>query len=396
MPKYGALTWAVFALGMGFIVYAFFAPPQPYEEARFIGAHVSGFNELLSRFQNLAREKGAEYAFEVLLRASLPPHTDLHLLGHGVGDVLYEQNGVKGIAKCTQDFRNACSHSLVIGALGEFGTEALPQIREACTRAPGGGGAYAMCFHGLGHGVFAYFDYLFPETVEFCKSTGTAEAGYQEFSQCVSGAVMELMGGGGHNRDAWIASREMYLDDMHPLHPCDTRVIPDETKALCLIYLTPRLFELAGADLARPNPATFPKAFSFCESLPENSYHLRSACYGGFGKEFVVLAGERDIRNVSDYSDDAFKTAISWCALAGNVLGERACLGDAVASIFWGGENNPDGAFRFCALVDEEHAAACYERLATDIQAYVRDDSMRETLCMRLPKGAQSVCSPSL
>ena len=103
-----------------------------YAEADTIGKNVANFKELETRFQDLAKEKGGAYAYEVLKRAPLPPNTDLHLLGHAVGDVLYAQVGIDGIALCTQDFRNACSHSIVIGALNEFGGEpALLKIRDA-------------------------------------------------------------------------------------------------------------------------------------------------------------------------------------------------------------------------------------------------------------------------
>ncbi len=396
MRQYSALTWTFFALGIGLVAYAWLTPPQPYTEARTIGTRVSEFKELMRRFQEIARDKNASYAFAVLLRAKLAPNTDLHLLGHAIGDVMYEQKGVDGIAECTQELRNACSHAVVIGALNEFGTEALPMIRDACKKAPGGAGAYTMCFHGLGHGVFAYYSYSLPETVEFCRSTGTAEYENEEFSQCVSGAVMELMGGGGHDREAWLQAREKYLDPTQPLRPCDTALIPEETKALCFIYLTPRFFELAGANLGRPDPALFPKAFSFCEAIPASDMLLRDACYGGFGKEFIVLAGERDIRNVARYTDTAFQKTLSWCALAGSQEGEDACIGDAVASVFWGGENNPDGAFRFCALVSTEKSSACYGRLASDIRAYVEETERQNTLCARIPEALRGTCEASI
>jgi len=352
----------------------------------------SGFREVSAQFELLAREKGAKYAFDALLRAAMPPNIDIHLLGHEIGNILYEQEGVEGIARCTQDFRNACSHAIVIGALNEFGTEALPMIRKACRKAPGGSGAYTMCFHGLGHGVFAYYGYSFPETVEFCRSTGTVAYGYQEFSQCVGGAVMELMGGGGHDRDAWLLMREKYLDVARPLRPCDTALVPEEAKSLCLVYLTPRLFELAGADLGKPDPATFPEAFSFCEALPQSATRLRDACFGGFGKEFIVLAGEHDIRDVAKYSDDTFKKALSWCGLAPSQDARGACVGDAVASLFWGGENDPDAAFRFCSLASAEVSLACYSRLASDISEYIFDKDTREALCARTPVQSRSAC----
>src|SRR3989344_4478412 len=290
-------------------------PSASYSEAQTIGQGVSSFKELSDRFTALAREKGAVYAFQVLGRAELPPNTDLHLLGHVVGDELYKEKGVAGITDCTQDFRNACSHTIVIGALTEFGEKALLMIRDACMKAPGGSGAYTMCFHGLGHGVFAFFNYDLGKTVSFCKKTGTDTYRDREYIECVGGATMELMGGGGHEREAWLLARERYLTE-DPLSPCMDSVIPREAKTICLTYITPRLFGLAGADLGTPDPVYFPKAFSFCDAITKKDQDLRDACFGGFGKEFIVLVGARDIRRVDEFTDEEFMKVGNWCELA--------------------------------------------------------------------------------
>ncbi|QQG37859.1 MAG: hypothetical protein HYS26_04525 [Candidatus Kaiserbacteria bacterium] len=361
-------------------------------DAQRIGKDARNFQEIQDRFVALAKEKGAEHAFEVLRAASLPPQTDLHLLGHTVGDELYRQKGVEGIALCSQDFRNACSHSIVIGALEEYGGEAaLPRIREACETAPGRSGAYTMCYHGLGHGVFAFFDYDLPATVDFCKKTGTDGHGQQEYTECVGGAIMELVGGGGHDRSAWMKARVRYFSANDALAPCMSDLLPDPTKTLCLIYLTPRLLEVAGARLGAPDPAFFGTASSYCEAIPQERQDWRDACFGGFGKEFVPLAGKRDIRKVDRFSDDEFRTAISWCGLIVAADGRDACIADAVASIFWGGENDPEASFRFCALVSDQMRGACYMRLSKDIRSY--GGGRTRKLCDRLPVEYRASCS---
>src|SRR3989344_6028548 len=76
------------------------APSTRYSEAARIGKQAKNFDELAERFHVLARDKGALYAFEVLRRAELPQDTDIHLLGHAIGDELYIQNGVAGMADC--------------------------------------------------------------------------------------------------------------------------------------------------------------------------------------------------------------------------------------------------------------------------------------------------------
>ncbi len=386
----GAILAAIL-LTLGFLALDW--SQKPYAEAQSIGARVSNFDELKERFTSLAEKRGAEYAFEVLRRADLPPNTDLHLLGHAVGEVLYTQKGVEGIADCTENFRNACSHAIVIGTLNEYGTGGTTQkmIDDACKKAPGGKGAYTMCYHGLGHGVFAYFGYSLEKTVSWCKKMGTPLFHDEQFTQCVGGATMELMGGGGHDRKLWLAARTQYLG-ADPLSPCMSRLLPDQAKYFCLTYITPRLFELAGADIGRPDPATFPAAFAFCDTIPKNKEAWRGACFGGFGKEFIVLAGERDIRAVDRFSDSQYRTAIGWCALASAEEGKAMCLSGALDSLFWGGENDPRASLRFCGLISSAPLKdTCYQHLAEIIAHYTPE---RKDVCARIPS-YNARCEPA-
>lgn len=365
-----------------------------YREAATIG-QVATFDELKDRFEKLAEEKGARYAFEVLRRAPVPPNTDMHLLGHTVGDKLFEQEGVEGIAVCTQEFRNACSHSIVIGALREEGEGALPKIRESCKEAPGGPGAYTMCFHGLGHGVFTFYDYEYEPTVGFCEKTGTDEYRNREAIECIGGSVMELMGGGGHDPDGLAHAQEEYLNPKDPLAPCFATFMPEYAQGICLTYLTPQLWRIAGIELGSPNPELFGKAFAYCDRIPASKAHLRAACYGGFGKEFVPLTAARDIRAVDKLSEENMRTVIAWCEKAEVEDGIASCIGDALSSLFWGGENDPEASFRFCSLqeVDTPGYSACYERLGGAIRSYVVDAEVRRAQCARIPERFRTLCS---
>lgn len=389
--KYFAAALALLVVGL-FIWHLAVADAGDMSEAETIGSGRISFQELSDRFTELAKEKGGVYAFDVLRIAKLPPNTDTHLLGHAVGDVLYSQQGIDGIAKCTQDFRNACSHAIVIGALNEFGPgdATIDKIHSACHEAPGGEGAYTMCFHGLGHGVFAYFGYDMPKSVSFCKRLGTPEYDDQEYTQCVGGMIMELVDGGGHDHDEWAIAHDTYLDPTDPLAPCDRTLIPTDAKSFCYIYLTPHLFEAAGAHLSNPDPSTFSKAMSYCDSITDS--RLRDTCYGSFGKEFIPLAASRDIRRIDQMSDDEYATAISWCMLGGTTHAKDACIGQAVGSVFWGGENDPQASFRLCSLVNDTSAqAACYADLGQNIASYTTGTT-RTALCAQLPMKDQNKC----
>jgi len=366
-----------------------------YSEADTIAKGVRTFEELSGRFETLAQEKGAPYAFEVLRRAQLPPNTDLHLLGHVVGDQLYLQQGIEGIALCTQDFRNACSHTIVIGVLGEYGDGAIEDIRSACKQAPGGSGAYTMCFHGLGHGVLAFDQYNFERTQDFCKKTGTNEYNNREYAECMGGAVMEIISGGGHDRETWSKARNTYLENGSPLSLCQQDFFDDQSRGICYDYITPYLLEAAGANLGYPGPSDFEKAFVFCDELPNGSQE-RDRCFGGFGKEFLVLAQDRDVRNIESMTSEQMRTVHAWCALANDEEGTRACIRSAVQSAYWGGENDPRAALLLCRTSGKEYQVGCFKDLIDEVSYYVNDAAYREQFCASLPSEIQEECRSSL
>jgi hypothetical protein len=157
------------------------------------------------------------------------------------------------------------------------------------------------------------------------------------------------------------------------------------------MYLTPHLFTAAGANLAAPDPMTFPQAFSFCSAIVDA--RLRGICWGSFGKEFIPLAGARDIRAVDTYSDAAYRQAQAWCALAPQTEAAYQCIGQALASVFWGGENDPQASFRFCSLVtDPDTQDFCYDKLGLNIALYTTG-SEKEKLCAELPESHRDSCT---
>jgi hypothetical protein len=354
------------------------------------------FKTLSGYFRELAERKGGEYAYQILLRAPLPPNVDLHLLGHEVGDVLYKQKGADGIRTCTQDFRNACSHSIVVGLFTDKGEEALPIIAESCRNAPGGSGAYTMCFHGLGHGVLAFHGYDMAKAAAVCKKTGTEKFRNREYIECVGGTVMEIIGGGFHDRDLFLVQSKKDLDRPDPLALCKESFIPDAARSQCYVYLTPHLFIAAGTNLGSPDPKVFGKAFSFCGALPESDVANRGACYGGFGKEFVVLAQDRDVRRIDQMSEERMGKVHAWCALANDVKGVVDCTMSALGSIYWGGESDRSASIRFCSTAPEDLRHQCFGSLIGQVNFYIKDPSYRRDFCREIPEAERTECRTRL
>jgi hypothetical protein len=361
-----------------------------YSELQKVNWGSMNFKDLSIYFGELAEDKGGVYAFEILKRASLPPNIDIHLLGHTIGNILYKQEGIEGIMLCTQDFRNACSHTIVVGTLLERGPSAFSEMADICKRAPGGKGAYTMCFHGLGHGVLAYNEYEFPGAVEMCVKH---ISGRRESSECVGGVMMEMTNGI-HDVDLWKKKAEIYFIDSDPLYPCSADFVPNEYKPMCYTYLTPHLFEMAGGSEARPKPADFDKAFDMCESLIGDS---RKACFGGIGKEFPTLAQDRDIRIIDQMSDDKFATVIDWCDLADSRDGKEYCITSILQSVLWGGENDPMASVRFCTVAHNKgFGEACMNEFVGAIEFYIKDTQVRRHLCDSVPSVYKDACETTL
>jgi len=206
---------------------------------------------------------------------------------------------------------------------------------------------------------------------------------------------MELTGGGGVDPRLWEQSKEKYLAGS-PVALCASYIVPDDFKNICMTYITPQIWEAVGISLGAPEEEKFADAFALCEDIPASDTELIESCYSGFGKEFIPLAGARDIRDISSYSNSDFGRAISWCLYAGNEEGKKWCINEGLDSIFWGGENNPEASFRYCSVVgevvDAEYQNSCENKLAENISFYIEDKEQKRNLCGKLPGSFQEQC----
>lgn len=356
---------------------------------------ITDFNSAAKFFSALAREKGAVYAFDLMQEVNVPPGIDMHLLGHTVGDILYEQQGLEGMKYCTPAFRNACSHTVVIGAMLEEGLGVFDEVNGVCKEAPGGLGAYTMCFHGFGHGVLAFAEYEFPDAVGLCSKTGTEEYNNQEFHQCIGGMVME-MHDGIHDPETWEPMRDKYLDIDDPLRLCQSDYMPEEGHYFCYTYITPYMFDAAaGRYQANPTPDIFEKAMSYCEGV-ENERD-KYTCYAGFGKEYIVLIQGRDIRNIDATSDEKLKTVIDWCNLAPEAVGVEACLLAVQDSLYWGGENDYNASIRYCSLMpDQGLKDLCFGKMGKNVAYYEKNPDTLKEICQAVPPDYTERCEEVL
>lgn len=387
---------------IGIIMFESFATEEPADSVvtRTVHGKVSGvqfgptktFPEMAEYFQNLAREKGGVHAFDVMVASTLPPNIDTHLLGHVVGDMLYEQEGIDGMSMCTHDFRNACSHSIVIGALLEHGISVFDEINEVCANAPGDSGlSYNMCFHGFGHGVLSYTDYDLEAAVELCERTGTPEHHYYEFNECVGGVIMEIHDGI-HDRQAWERNALQFIDYEEPANLCEHDFIPNSVKDICYVYLTPFIFDLYAAG-EFPTDKHITQSFEYCGTIEDQSH--RRSCYGGIGKELPGLSQGRDVSMIQNMTQSELKAVHDRCALAFDREGYEVCNQYVLSSLYWGGESHFSFPASYCELVpDGDSRAECFTSLHRAVGYYLNpeDRDTRERYCDGYSDHIRSQC----
>ena len=148
-----------------------------------------------------------------------------------------------------------------------------------------------------------------------------------------------------------------------------------------------------------PTSADFEKAFPLCERLPVSDLRNRNSCYGGFGKEFTVLAMGRDIRasSIEKVTNEQLERIYDWCLLAKKREGIEACLSSAMQSLYWGGENDRRIATRFCSVLrDPYYERSCFMDLTGAVGYYIQDKNYRREFCQELPASYREICEGKL
>lgn len=398
-----------------FLVAEIFTSSNPidgyeFEEVDEINGVEWNLDQYESYFRSLAEEKSAVYAFDVLRRVKIPVSINIHEIGHGIGYILYRQNGLEGLKSCTEEFRSACAHSLVISHLITFGTQAMIDVESVCRNAPGGKGAYSLCFHAVGHGLLAYAQYDFEKAVNLCtavkyenSTSNDSESnqlrGYRFVDpeiECVGGVVMEMVAAS-HDRVAWATERKKFMPKNEIHMPCNSLFMPDRFRSICYTYITERFISAAGVTETLPTNEDIENAMEYC-NLIQNS-EIRISCFGGFGKLFVFYANqgsqeEMQGNYVDRMSDQALEKVHSWCSLTHDIEGEHLCNGIALDTIFWIGQNSPIVSISFCKLsLTDSEGIRCFDRLVSNIHYFIDDASTIESTCLLFPDDFRSGCS---
>lgn len=148
--------------------------------------------------------------------------------------------------------------------------------------------------------------------------------------------------------------------------------------------------------MSAPGPKDFVQAFETCDRIDGSRKHLRAACFSGVGKEFPVLALERDIRSLESANEDQLATMHAWCSLAPHAEAKNACVRSVVSSLYWGGENDPGLVIRFCAQEKGTGRAECFSGIIEEAGQYAPVGVSMTDFCEKMPEEISDECREKL
>lgn len=189
-----------------------------------------------------------------------------HLRAHMMGELLYEKEGIAGLAVCDASFAFGCYHSFFGRALSEHGDSVISELDAACVKQYGPLGT--GCQHGIGHGIVEYTGGVdIRAALKLCVRTTQL----RPYFGCTSGVFME------YNTPTIVAAassrnsiRDLNTED--PYEPCDTTV-PKEFRESCYYELASWWHSVLHGD--------FEKMGSLCVQITAG--REREACLLGIG-----------------------------------------------------------------------------------------------------------------
>lgn len=228
-------------------------------------------------FVALIRAKGGAVAYRSFVDTYATKQLDVqHNAAHIFGQALFEVEGVRGVANCTQEFNFGCYHGFMSRAIALEGLSVVEKLDRVCssdTMAP------LACQHGIGHGIMEFMGHTkLLKALEACALTHQQDP----IAGCTSGVFME------YNvplvvRESGALSVEArpLTDSNNPFDVCLT--IPSQYQLSCYHELPQWWGQVFTTDMGVMGRE--------CSLVTEES--LRSACFAGIANIIPSQAGYR-------------------------------------------------------------------------------------------------------
>lgn len=196
-----------------------------------------------------------------------------HVFAHSVGRLTYNSLGENAIHKNITLCHSGYKHGVMAAFINATGTKDLVnRLDQVCEKVDSNFGRLT-CYHGVGHGLMAYYSNDLPTSIDRCLSL------WDRFKQnnCMVGTFMENIGSRAGDSVSDHPTTWLKDEDLH--YPCNAIDQSQQVQNMC--------YSIQPDWMNRHYKNDITKVISECMKAPEKS---RSSCFFGVGQEIALLA----------------------------------------------------------------------------------------------------------
>lgn len=189
-----------------------------------------------------------------------------HMAFHYVGEVLYEQQGAKGLPLCSFWYGFGCYHGLLLSAITTEGVAVVPSLDDACIEIFGHTMDTETCQHGIGHGLLEASG---RDPVKAVKECDHVKDVFKK-AGCASGVFMEYFAPAQSDKH----SQEFLMPKFDPKQPYDVCMQFSGTRMGTCLFELQSWWEGVGKQKPRDVEA-------LCNAVQDKE--ARNLCLFGYG-----------------------------------------------------------------------------------------------------------------
>ncbi len=301
------------------------------------------------------------------------PGIDCHQRSHKIGRLNYEVAGSQAFKVLNSECQSGYTHGVTEAFFHEHGTNNLSSnLTLICQNEENGFYAH-QCFHGIGHGLMAFFDYDLPEALKTCDGLEKRQQVNKE--SCYSGVFMENVVGAIAVDDAKASKTTEYHTSSYlskdPLFPCNS--VENKYKSTCYFFQSSRMLQIFGSD--------FQKVASNCEKI-EQEYQYN--CFSSTGRD-VSNSFSMDIAGIERACGHAISEEM-----------QLSCIGGATQDKFWD-QSEQDEALSLCRGFSKNNVKQrCYSELAGRARDIIAKAEDRRNFCAKYEAKYAESCTSTL
>jgi hypothetical protein len=232
-------------------------------------------------WRNLMKKIGGEKTYEEFAESvkGLREETQ-HDFVHIFGSVLYEEEGLKGLAVCDSRFFYGCFHEFVGRATQEEGLTSAQKLNDICVDGFTGD-EMQSCQHGIGHGIQTLYGYTQEDLNKALEECDNLSYNNILGGGCYGGIFMEF------NLRTMLSNEGRVRESENFLSPCDE--IDSKYQEAC-IYWQPQWWRMDSLWSVINPVVVYEKMGNYCRdsskilgNSSKRSDTILNSCIGGVG-----------------------------------------------------------------------------------------------------------------